>query len=333
MKTFEKRYIVGLDEGTTSARAVVYDVKTNKIVSIAGENFKQYYPQDGWVEQDAEEVYLAQVYSFKKALNQAKIKPQEIISVGLTNQRETVVAFDRLTGTPIYNAIVWQCRRTAKEIEKLTDEQRFLIKETTGLVADPYFSASKMSWILKNVPEAKYLLKEKRLCLGTIDSFITFKLTGRFVTDTSNASRTMLYNINTLEWDEQLLKMWGVKKECLPEVVNSAEIIGEIKEFGGAPLASIIGDQQASLVGNGALLSGQSKMTYGTGGFMLVNSGNKPIQSQRLLSTIAYTINGKTTYALEGSIFSACSAINWLKHNLRMFDKYEETEKQLQDTW
>ena len=327
MKEVEKRYIVGLDEGTTSARAVVYDVKTHKIISIAGENFRQYYPHDGWVEQDAEEVYLAQTYAFRKAVSQAKIKNNEIISVGLTNQRETVVAFDKLTGTPIYNAIVWQCRRTADKIEALTKKQKEYIKEATGLVADPYFSASKMGWILENVPKAKELLKENRLCMGTIDSYIAFKLTGRFVTDTSNASRTMLYNINTLEWDDKLLKMWGVPKKCLAEVVNSAEVVGEIKEFDGVVLASIIGDQQASLVGNGCLQNGQSKMTYGTGGFMLVNSGEKPIASEKLLSTIAYTINGKTTYALEGSIFSACSAINWLKQNLRLFDRVEETEK------
>ena len=323
----QKRYIVGLDEGTTSARAVVYDCLENKIVSVSQQNFKQYFPQDGWVEQDAESIYLALTYAYKKAVSQAKIKTDNIISVGLTNQRETVVAFDRETGFPIYNAIVWQCRRTAKDIEALTKAQKTYIKQATGLVADPYFSASKMSWIMKNVPEAQELLKQKRLCLGTIDSYMAFKLTGRFVTDTSNASRTMLYNINTLEWDNKLLKMWGIDKSCLPEIVDSAQIIGPIKEFGGVQLASIIGDQQASLIGNGCLLKGQTKITYGTGGFMLTNAGDQPMNSNdKLLSTIAYTINGKTTYALEGSIFSACSAITWLQRNLRLFDAVEQTE-------
>lgn len=324
----QKRYIVGLDEGTTSARAVVYDLQTNKIISIESQGFKQIYPHNGWVEQDAEEIYLALCFAYKKALSERRIDQDKILAVGLTSQRETVVAFDKDTGKPIYNAIVWQCRRTAKDIEALSCETKEKIRLKTGLVPDPYFSASKMAWILKNVPEAKALAKKHKLCLGTMDSFMTYKLTGRFVTDTTNASRTMLYNINDLCWDDELLNLWGIPKECLPEVVSSSEIIGNIAEFGDIPLASVIGDQQGSLVGHGALTTGQSKITYGTGGFLLVNTGEKPLlNSDKLLSTIAYTINGKTTYALEGSIFSACSAINWAGHNIKLFEKVDETEK------
>jgi len=324
----ENRYVIGLDEGTTSARAVVFDIIRKEIVSIQSQTFKQFYPHNGWVEQDPEEIYLALLFAFQKAVSEKRIDKEKIFAVGLTAQRETVVAFNKETGLPIYNAIVWQCRRTAKDIENLPESVKEKIRLKTGLVPDAYFSASKMAWIMKNVPEAKKLAKEKKLGMGTIDSFITYKLTGRFATDTSNASRTMLYNINTMDWDDELLDLWGVPKECLPEVVSSSEIIGNIAEFGGIPLASVIGDQQGSLVGHGALATGQSKITYGTGGFLLVNTGEKPLlDSNKLLSTIAYTINGKTTYALEGSIFSACSAINWAGHNIKLFEKVDETEK------
>lgn len=323
----EKRYIVGLDEGTTSARALVYDIKTNKIVRTESQRFKQFYPQNGWVEQDAEEVYLALCFAFKKAVSQ-RIDQSKIMAVGLTTQRETVVAFDRQTGKPIYNAIVWQCRRTAKDINALSEMQKEQIRKITGLVPDSYFSASKMAWVLKNVPEAKKLLKQHRLCLGTMDSFIAYKLTGRFVTDTTNASRTMLFNIHTLKWDMQMLDLWGIPIECLPEVVSSAENVGECKELNGLPLCSIIGDQQASLVGHGAICAGASKITYGTGGFMLLNTGKSvKLDSDKLLATVAYSVNGETFYALEGSIFSACSAINWAGSNLRLFDRVEDTEK------
>lgn len=324
----EKRYIVGLDEGTTSARALVYDTKTNKILSVESQGFRQYYPENGWVEQDAEEIYLALCFAFQKAMNGKRLDKDKILAVALTSQRETVVAFDKETGKPVYNAIVWQCRRTAKEIEKLSPEVKEKIRAKTGLVPDPYFSASKMAWILKNVPEAKALAKKHQLCLGTMDSFIAYKLTGKFVTDTSNASRTMLFNINTMDYDDELLDLWGISRECLPKVVSSAEVIGECKEVNGAPLCSIIGDQQGSLVGHGAVDAGRSKITYGTGGFLLVNTGNKvQLENNKLLATVAYTVNGKTAYALEGSIFSACSAINWAGHNVKLFDKVDETEK------
>lgn len=324
----EKRYVVGLDEGTTSARALIYDVKTNKIVASESQAFKQFYPENGWVEQDAEEIYLALCFAFKKAINNKRLDKNKIMAIGLTSQRETVVAFNKETGEPIYNAIVWQCRRTAKDIENLSSQIKETIRKKTGLVPDSYFSASKMAWILKNVPEAKKLAKENKLCLGTMDSFITFKLTGKFVTDTTNASRTMLFNINTLSYDQELLDIWGIKKEYLPEVVSSAEVIGKCKDFDDVPLCSIIGDQQASLVGHGAIQEGMSKITYGTGGFLLVNTGDHVLKNQdKLLSTVAYSVNGKTCFALEGSIFSACSAINWAGKNIKLFDKVEETEK------
>lgn len=324
----EKRYIIGLDEGTTSARALIYDFVSNKIVSSESQGFKQFYPEKGWVEQDAEEIYLALCFALKKAISNKRLDKNKFLGIGLTSQRETVVAFDRETGVPICNAIVWQCRRTAKEIESLSIETKEAIRQKTGLVPDPYFSASKMAWILKNVPEAKTLAKQHRLCLGTMDSFVAFKLTGRFVTDTTNASRTMLFNIHTLSWDEELLKFWGIDKEFLPEVVSSAEVVGGCKEFFDLPLCSIIGDQQASLVGHGAIGEGMSKITYGTGGFLLVNTGKNVLtDAEKLLSTVAYTVNGKTAYALEGSIFSACSAINWAKNNINLFGKVEETEK------
>lgn len=324
----ENRYVIGLDEGTTSARAVVFDIVRKEIVSIQSQTFKQFYPHNGWVEQDPEEIYLALLFAFQKAVSEKRIDKEKIFAVGLTAQRETVVAFNKETGLPIYNAIVWQCRRTAKDIENLPESVKEKIRLKTGLVPDAYFSASKMAWIMKNVPEAKKLAKEKKLGIGTIDSFITYKLTGRFATDTSNASRTMLYNINTMDWDDELLSFWGIDKSVLPEVLPSACEVGTCKDMLNLPLCSIIGDQQASLVGHGALKAGKSKITFGTGGFLLVNTGNRPnLSNKKLLSTVAWTVNGKTAYALEGSIFSACSAINWAGKSAKLFDRVEDTEK------
>lgn len=322
-----EKYVMALDQGTTSSRAIIFN-KKGQIVAKSQNEFTQYYPQNGWVEHDANEILFSMISAMMGCIRNTDIKPEQIAGIGITNQRETTVIWDKETGAPIYNAIVWQCRRTAKEIEKLSPEVKEKIRAKTGLVPDPYFSASKMAWILKNVPEAKALAKKHQLCLGTMDSFIAYKLTGKFVTDTSNASRTMLFNINTMDYDDELLDLWGISRECLPKVVSSAEVIGECKEFNGAPLCSIIGDQQGSLVGHGAVDAGRSKITYGTGGFLLVNTGNKvQLENNKLLATVAYTVNGKTAYALEGSIFSACSAINWAGHNVKLFDKVDETEK------
>ena len=322
-----KRYIIGLDEGTTSCRSVLYDTETNSIVDIVGAPIKQYYPNLGWVEQDAEEIWSQQYYTFKKVLSENKIKPEEIIGVGITNQRETIVAWDKSTGKPIYRAIVWQCRRTSKFIENLPSDILTKIKNKTGLIADAYFSASKIKWMLDNIPKIKSLIKQNNLCIGTIDSYLCYKLTGKFYTDPSNASRTMLFNIHTLSWDEELLNYFGIPKSILPEVVDSNHIVGNLIDFPEVPLCAMIGDQQSSLFGQACFEKGKAKATYGTGCFVLANTGLKPISINKMLTTVAYTINGKTNYALEGSVFSACNTINWMSRNLNLFEKISETEE------
>ena len=318
-----KRYIVGIDEGTTSCRSVLYDITKNEIVNISSQAFKSIYLNSGWVEQNAEEIYKKQLKTLKSVIS--NISEDEIIGVGITNQRETVVAFNKKTGKPIYNAIVWQCRRTADYIDSIPKKIKQKIKQKTGLIADAYFSASKIKWLLENVPEAQKLLKEDNLCVGTMDSFLAYKLTGRFVTDTTNASRTMLFNINTLKWDEELLKYFNIPKQILPEVISSAEVIGKVLKY-KFPLASLIGDQQSSLVGQGCIAKGKAKATYGTGGFILFNTGSEIHHVNKILTTVAYTINGKTSYALEGSIYSASSTINFMQHSLGFFFNPSETE-------
>ncbi len=318
-----KRYIVGIDEGTTSCRSVLYDITKNEIVNISSQAFKSIYLNSGWVEQNAEEIYKKQLKTLKSVIS--NISEDEIIGVGITNQRETVVAFNKKTGKPIYNAIVWQCRRTADYIDSIPKKIKQKIKQKTGLIADAYFSASKIKWLLENVPEAQKLLKEDNLCVGTMDSFLAYKLTGRFVTDTTNASRTMLFNINTLKWDEELLKYFNIPKQILPEVISSAEVIGKVLKY-KFPLASLIGDQQSSLVGQGCIARGKAKATYGTGGFILFNTGSEIHHVNKILTTVAYTINGKTSYALEGSIYSASSTINFMQHSLGFFFNPSETE-------
>ena len=327
-----KKYIIGVDEGTTSCRSVLYDVTKNEIVDISSCSFKSIYPEVGWVEQDAEKIYKNQLKTIKTLVD--KVGQESIIALGITNQRETVVAWNKKTGKPIYNAIVWQCRRTADFISSIPKDMLAKIKQKTGLIADAYFSASKIKWILDNVPQAKELLKEDNLCIGTIDSFLTYRLTGQFVTDTSNASRTMLFNIHTLEWDDELLEYFGIPKQILPKIVSSSQIIGKVLKY-DFTLASIIGDQQSSLFGQGCHNIGKAKATYGTGGFILLNTGNQPVFSDKLLTTIAYTIDGKTNYALEGSIYSASSLVNFMKDNLGFFFNPADTEnmaKSVKDT-
>lgn len=321
-----KKYILGLDEGTTSARAVIFDAQTNKIVSSYANKINQIYPHNGWVEQDANQIVDALYDAIEHALCDAKISAKDLCGVGITNQRESIVAWDYQTGQPIYNSICWQCRRTAQDIEKLSDKDKKLIKQKTGLVANAYFSASKMAWILKNVPKAQKLCSLGRLKMGTIDSYLAWKLTGKFVTDTTNASRTMLFDIYTQKWDDKLLSIWNIDKNCLPEVVASDHVVGPCKNFENAPLCAIIGDQQSSLVGQDCLFGGDCKATFGTGAFILINLGEKAVQNKNLLTTIAYTINGKTCYALEGSIYSASSGINWLK-NIGLIDSPAQTAK------
>ncbi|MBE5734920.1 MAG: glycerol kinase GlpK [Clostridiales bacterium] len=320
----EKRYIIALDEGTTSLRSILYDTKTNEIVHTEQMPFKQFYPKTGWVEQDATEIWNSQKKTLDDLLQNAKISQNEILGIGITNQRETVVAWDKTTGNPIYRAIVWQCRRTAKYIESLPKNIVRKIKNKTGLIADAYFSASKMKWIIDNVPKAKELLDKKQLCIGTIDSYLAFKLTGKFVTDTTNASRTMLFNIDNLDWDSDLLNYFNIPRHALADVVSCNDVIGKCLDY-NFELCGIIGDQQASLFGQACLRKGMTKATYGTGCFILMNTGEERVKSKTTLCTIGYTINGRTIYALEGSVFSACNAINWLKYNLNLYDDVRET--------
>lgn len=321
-----RKFILGLDEGTTSARSVLYDVEKNEIVDIEGLPFKQYYPQSGWVEQNANEIFKKILKTSKEVLSRNNIVKGELLGIGITNQRETVVAWDRETGEPIYNAIVWQCRRTSQMIEKLPEKTKQMIKEKTGLIANPYFSASKMKWILDNVPQAKLLAKRNKLCFGTIDCFLNYKLTGNFYTDTTNASRTMLMNIKTLEWDEELLKIFNIPIVTLPKILHSDAHFGTAKKLLNAPVCAMIGDQMASMFGQGAIHKNNTKVTYGTGGFVLCNIGNSLTKaSPKLLTTVASSVEGKTEYAIEGSIYSACSAINWAKDNLKLFDEVAET--------
>ncbi len=323
-----RRFVLGLDEGTTNIRSVLYDVDKAEIVDSESHTFKQFYPHNGWVEQDALEIYNKILKASREVLKRNAVDKNELLGIGITNQRETVVAWDRKTGEPICHAICWQCRRSASFINSLSAKTISEIKQKTGLIANPYFSASKIKWILDNVPQAKKLLKTNDLCFGTIDSFLAFKLTGNFVTDTTNACRTMLFNIHTLQWDEQLLKIFGVNRECLPQVLSSDANFGTCSKLLYAPLCSIIGDQMSSMVGQGAISAGNTKVTFGTGGFVLSNigtSGDKNIDG--LLTTIASTLNGKTEYAVEGSIYSACSATDWIKKAFDAYDDVKDTEK------
>lgn len=328
-----KRYIMALDEGTTSARALIYDCKTNEIVGMINKPFKQIYPEPGWVEHDTEDIWNAQFGSLTEVLKESKIRLDEIYGIGITNQRETVIVWDKKTGKPIYNAIVWQCRRTTDMCEKIKRNVALSkkIRQKTGLVIDAYFSATKIKWILDNVEGARQKAEAGELCAGTIDTYLIYRLTeGRtFVTDYSNAARTLLFNISTLEWDDDLLKLFDIPKSMLPKVVSNSEIVGEATILGDTPvpIAGIAGDQQSALFGQCCFDEGMAKSTYGTGGFILMNTGDKPVLSpSKLLSTIAWGIDGKITYAIEGSIFNAGSCIQWLRDELHLIDSASETE-------
>ena len=267
-----RRFIIGIDEGTTSARAVLYDVDKHEIVDKQSKTFKQFYPESGYVEQDASEILNIVVSASKTVITRNQIQKEELLGIGITNQRETVVAWDRRTLKPIYNAICWQCRRTSAYIKSLPLKIKNLIREKTGLIPDPYFSASKMKWIYDNVKGAKRLARSGNLCFGTIDSYIATALTGNFVTDVTNASRTMLMNIKTLDWDEDLLKFFKIPRESLPKILPCDAHFGNVKKFYDAPLCSIIGDQQSSMIGQGAINYGTAKITLGTGGFILARA-------------------------------------------------------------
>ncbi|MGO2496925.1 MAG: glycerol kinase GlpK [Vibrio litoralis] len=329
----EKKYIVALDQGTTSSRAVVLDRDAN-IVCSAQREFTQIYPQAGWVEHDPLEIWASQSSTLVEALAKGGLHSDEIAGIGITNQRETTIVWNRTTGKPIYNAIVWQCRRTAsicEELKKAGLEEYIL--ENTGLVVDPYFSGTKVKWILDNVEGARQQAENGELAFGTVDSWLIWNMTqGRtHVTDPTNASRTMLFNINTLEWDEKLLDAMGIPKSMMPEVKSSSEVYAQtnIGGKGGTriPIAGIAGDQQAALFGQMCVEAGQAKNTYGTGCFLLMNTGEKKVTSQNgLLTTLACGPKGEVSYALEGAVFMGGASIQWLRDELQLISDAADTE-------
>jgi len=326
------KYILSLDQGTTSSRAIIFD-KNGTIVSIANKEFTQIFPQPGWVEHDANEIWTSQVSVAAEAILKAKLKPADIAAIGITNQRETTVVWDRKTGEPIFNAIVWQDRRTAAYCDSLKDAHSKNIQQKTGLILDSYFSATKINWILNNVPGARDKAEAGQLAFGTIDSWLVWKLTGGkvHVTDVTNASRTMIFNIHTLAWDDELLALFDIPKSMLPKVKSCSEVFGETAgEIFAAkiPIAGIAGDQQAALFGQMCTEVGMAKNTYGTGCFLLMNIGDKPILSKNnLVTTIACNLDGKVTYALEGSIFIGGAVVQWLRDGLGIIKQAADVEK------
>ena len=323
-------YILALDQGTTSSRAIVFD-HDGAIRAVAQKEFTQMFPAAGWVEHDPGEIWASQIGVAVEALGRAEVRPKELAAIGITNQRETTIVWDRETGDPIYNAIVWQDRRTADYCETLKAQGAGeTIQAKTGLLIDAYFSASKIRWILDHVPGARARADAGKLAFGTVDSWLVWKLTGRarHLTDVSNASRTMLFNIHTLKWDEELLALFGVPASMLPEVRSSSEVYGVTTLFGAPiPIAGIAGDQQAALFGQACTKPGMAKNTYGTGCFMLMNTGTKRIASKNnLLTTVAWRIGGRTEYALEGSIFIAGAVVKWLRDGLQFFRSAAEVE-------
>ena len=327
----QQKYIVALDQGTTSSRAIVFDHEQN-IVSVGQKEFSQIYPQPGWVEHDPMEIWATQYGVLQEALIKAGITMADVAGVGITNQRETTIVWEKDTGKPIYNAIVWQCRRTADLCDTLKEEGwADYIQSTTGLVIDAYFSATKISWILDHVPGARERAEKGELLFGTVDSWLVWNLTGGkvHVTDYTNASRTMLYNIRELKWDDKLLERLNIPKAMLPEVRNSSEIYGYIGTGDmQIPIAGIAGDQQAALFGQACFERGSAKNTYGTGCFLLMNIGKQFIQSgQGLITTIAATMNDDVEYALEGSIFVGGAVIQWLRDELRLIETAAESEE------
>jgi glycerol kinase len=326
-----EKYILSLDQGTTSSRAIIFD-KNGGIVSVANKEFTQVFPQPGWVEHDANEIWTSQVSVAAEAILKAKLKPADMAAIGITNQRETTVVWDKETGEPIFNAIVWQDRRTAAYCDNLKEAHSKNIQQKTGLILDAYFSATKINWILNNVPGARAKSEAGQLAFGTIDSWLVWKLTGGkvHVTDVTNASRTMLFNIHTLSWDDELLALFDIPKSMLPQVKSSSEVYGETAgEIFAAkiPIAGIAGDQQAALFGQMCTEPGMAKNTYGTGCFLLMNIGDKPILSKNnLVTTVACNVNGGVTYALEGSIFIGGAVVQWLRDGLGIIKHSSDVE-------
>lgn len=326
------QYILAFDQGTTSSRAIVFDRQGN-VLSLAQKEFPQIFPQSGWVEHDAEEIWSSQIGVANEALARLGISARDIAAIGITNQRETTVVWDRSTGHPIYNAIVWQDRRTAELADQLKAAgQETLFQQKTGLVIDAYFSGTKLKWLLDNIPNAREKANRGELAFGTIDSWLIWKLTqGELhITDVTNASRTLLYNIHTGDWDEELLNLLNIPRSLLPEVRSSSEVYGHTAPgLLGAqvPIAGIAGDQQAATFGQACLKPGMAKNTYGTGCFMLLNTGDQPIASaHKLLTTVAWGVKGRTDYALEGSVFIAGAVVQWLRDGLGIIKRSEEVE-------
>jgi glycerol kinase len=328
-----KKFIISIDAGTTSIRSILFDIKGKPVFSSQKE-FTQYFPKNGWVEHDPDEIWAKTKKTLLDVVKKAKKLKGKILTIGITNQRETTILWNKKTGKAIYKAIVWQDRRTEQFCKKLRDQNRetsFFNK--TGLLIDPYFSATKVKWILDNIPIAKKLMQKNQLLFGTIDSFLIWRLTKRQVhaTDATNASRTMLFNISTNKWDDEILKLLQIKKNILPEVKDCSDDFGSTHSSitgQSIPINGVVGDQQAATIGQCCFEPGSLKSTYGTGAFVLLNTGNKIIYSKnRLLTTIAYRINGKTTYAMEGSIFIAGAGVQWLRDRMKFFKKASETEK------
>ncbi len=316
------KYVIAMDQGTTSSRAIVFN-KRGEIISSQQREFRQIFPKPGWVEHDPMEIWSSQMGVTMEALQKVDARPEDIVAIGITNQRETTVIWDAKTGRPVYNAIVWQCRRTSDIIDRLkSDGLSGYIQEKTGLVPDAYFSASKIAWILRNVPRARERANRGELRFGTVDSWLIWNLTEGKVhaTDYTNASRTMLFDIHKLCWDEEILDYFGIPASLLPEVRPSSSYFGETERFGGAiPICGAAGDQQAALFGQCGFNPGDVKSTYGTGGFMLMNTGYEPVHSKKgLLTTIAAGEEDRVNYALEGSVFVAGAAIQWLRDEMRM---------------
>ena len=328
-----KKLILSIDQGTTSSRSILFDLKGRKVFSSQYE-FQQIFPKSGWVEHNPEEIWKVTLKTIRQSIKKSKNLKAKVISIGITNQRETTILWDKKTGKPVYNAIVWQDRRTSKICENLKKRKlENLFRHKTGLFIDPYFSATKVKWILDNVSISKKLLKNKQLMFGTIDTFLIWRLTNKkyHFTDATNASRTMMYNINSNKWDDEILKKLNISKSILPKVKNSADDFGTTsKKIIGEeiPINAVLGDQQAAAVGQACFDKGSVKSTYGTGAFAIINTGNKKILSKnKLLTTICYRLKNKNTYALEGSIFIAGAGVQWLRDKIKLIDNAQETEK------
>lgn len=326
------KYIIALDQGTTSTRAVLFD-KSGAIVSSYGREIEQFYPAPGLVEHDAEELFFSSLRAVQRAMELAGASAYDIAALGITNQRETAIVWEKKTGRPVCNAIVWQCRRTADRCRQLEElGLTGTIRKKTGLIPDPYFSATKLEWILKNVPGARQRAERGELLFGTVDTWLVWRLTGGtvFATDYTNASRTMLFNIHTLEWDDELLELFGVPRCMLPEVLPCGGDFGVTEHGffgGGIPIRGVAGDQQAALFGHLCLNEGEAKNTYGTGCFLLMNAGKRACTESGLLTTLAACVDGRPNYALEGSVFIGGAAVQWLRDGLGLISSAAETEE------